>query len=175
MKMRFYKALLGGLIGIAAVAAPAQAKILTFHVALDGKYGTEPSGSAATGSARVKVDTDRKRVSVDLTVDGITTEALWDKLVAAPIGPIHFHKYAVAGGRDAVLVLPLPYGADYQATKKGLHVDMKDYDYAAGTKLVGSSLSFDDFVAALRSGLVVLNVHTDAFNAGEISGKVTEG
>jgi len=26
--------------------------------------------------------------------------------------------------------------------------------------------------AALRSGLIVLNVHTDAFNPGEISGRV---
>jgi hypothetical protein len=177
MNMRIFNGFAGILIGIAAAAgaAAAEAKVLTFHVALDGKYGVEPSGSAATGKARIKVDTDRKRVSVDLTVDGITQEALWDKLVAAPIGPIHFHKYAVAGGHDAVLVLPLPYGADYHATKKGLRVDMRNYDYAAGTKLVGSSLGFDDFVAALRSGLVVLNVHTDAFNAGEISGKVIEG
>jgi len=176
--MRSLNRFAGLLVGIAAAAgaaASAEAKVLTFHVALDGKYGTEPSGSAATGKARIKVDTDTKHVSVDLTVDGITRDALWDKLVAAPIGPIHFHKYAVAGGRDAVLVLPLPYGADYHATKTGLHVDMKDYDYVAGSGLVKSTLSFDDFVAALRSGLVVLNVHTDAFNAGEISGKVIEG
>jgi hypothetical protein len=49
---------------------------------------------------------------------------------------------------------------------------MKDYDYRAGAKLVGSTLTFDEFVAAMRSGLVILNVHTDKHNPGEISGRV---
>jgi hypothetical protein len=174
--MRVSKTMLGALITLAGLAAaPAQAETLTFHAALDGKSGAEPTGSAATGKARIRVDTKRRLVSVDMNVDGITIDALWDNLVAAPIGPIHFHKYATAAGGDSVLVLPLPYGADYHATKRGLRVTMKDYDYAAGAKLLKSTLSFDDFVAAMRSGLVILNVHTDKFNPGEISGKVAEG
>jgi hypothetical protein len=156
-------------------AAPAQAEILTFHAALDGKSGAEPTGSTATGTATVKVDTERRRVSVDMMVAGITADALWDKLVAAPIGPIHFHKYATPAGGDAVLVLPLPYGASYHAAKNGLAVTVKDYDYAAGAALLKSTLSFEDFIAAMGSGLVVLNVHTDKFNPGEISGKVSGG
>jgi hypothetical protein len=173
--MQVHKAVLGTLAGLAAAVAalPAQAKDLTFHATLDGRH--DSTGSAATGKARIRVDTARRRVSVDLTLDGITLDALWDKLVAAPIGPIHFHKYATAAGGDSVLVLPLPYGANYHATKHGLRVTMKDYDYVAGGKLVNSSLSFADFIAAMRSGLVVLNVHTDKVNPGEISGVVTEG
>jgi hypothetical protein len=72
------------------------------------------------------------------------------------------------------LVLPLPYGADYRGTKHGLRVTMKGYDYDAGAKLLKSDLTFDAFVAAMRGGLVILNVHTDAFNPGEISGRVAE-
>jgi hypothetical protein len=168
--------LAAALILAAAVsaAAPAEAKTLSFHAALDGKSGPEPTGSAATGKAKIKVDTDRKRVSVDMDVDGIMIPQLWAKLVAAPIGPIHFHKYASAAGGPSVLVLPLPFGATYRATPRGLHVKMVNYDYAAGAKLLGSTLSFEDFVAAMRSGLVVLNVHTDRFNPGEISGKVVQ-
>jgi len=49
---------------------------------------------------------------------------------------------------------------------------MKNYDYVAGVTLVKSTLSFDDFVAGMKSGLIVLNVHTDQFNPGEISGLV---
>jgi hypothetical protein len=177
--MQYRKTMLAALLAAAAAAAfaavPASAEILTFHAKLDGKYGAEPTGSAATGKARIRVDTERRRVSVDLDVKGITTEALWDKLVAAPIGPIHFHKYATPAGRDSVLVLPLPYGADYRATKRGLRVTMKDYDYVAGAKLLKSTLTFEDFVAALRGGLVILNVHTDAHNPGEISGRVEKG
>ena len=174
--MRVSKAMLATLLALtAATAAPAQAEILTFNAKLDGKYGAEPTGSAATGTARIKVDTKRQRVWVDMKVDGITNEALWDKLVAAPIGPIHFHKYATPAGGDSVLVLPLPYGANYRATKRGMRVTVKDYDYAAGARLLKSTLTFDEFVAAMRSGLVILNVHTDAHNPGEISGRVTKG
>ena len=129
--MSVRKTLLGALLAVSAgfTAVPAQAEILTFHARLDGKYGTEPTGSAATGKARIRVDTERRRVSVDMDVRGITVDALWDKLVAAPIGPIHFHKYATAAGGDSVLVLPLPYGADYRPTRNGLRVTMKGYDY----------------------------------------------
>ena len=172
--MPIRKTLFATLLALAAgaAAAPAHAEILAFDAKLDGKYGPEPTGSAATGKARIKVDTKRRRVSVDLALHGITQEALWDKLVAAPIGPIHFHKYATAAGGESVLVLPLPYGPNYRATKNGLRVTMKDYDYEAGAKLLKSTLSFDDFIAAMRSGLVILNVHTDAHNPGEISGLV---
>src|SRR6185295_5884010 len=84
-----------------AIAAPqpASAKMLKFHALLDGHYGSEPSGSAATGRATVRVDTKAHRVSVELDVTGIAVDNLWDKLVAAPVGPIHFHKYAsISGG-----------------------------------------------------------------------------
>ncbi|HEY1607389.1 MAG TPA: CHRD domain-containing protein [Allosphingosinicella sp.] len=155
-------------------AAPAGAKTLIFHAALDGTSGPAPTGSAATGRAKIRVDTDRKTVSVALDIDGISAPQLWAKLVAAPIGPIHFHKYATAGGGDSVLALPLPYGPTYRSLPHGLRVRVARYDYGAGARLLNSTLSFDDFVAAMKNGLVVLNVHTDRFNAGEISGKVIE-
>jgi hypothetical protein len=157
---------------IAAVAAPppASARVLKFQAALDGKSGMEPTGSAAVGRARVRIDTVTHRVSVDLDVSGITIDDLWDNLVKAPVGPIHFHKYMVGG--DSVLALPLPYGPDYHATARGLRVRMKGYDYDTGAGLVNSTLAFDDFIADLRDGLIVLNVHTDKFHAGEISGRV---
>jgi hypothetical protein len=161
-------------LAIGLAAAPAGAKTLHFHAALDGTSGPEPTGSAATGTAKVEVDTDRKLISVALDVDGISAPQLWAKLVAAPIGPIHFHKYATPAGGNSVLVLPLPYGPTYKTLPHGLRVRVVRYDYAAGAKLLNSTLSFDDFLAAMKSGLVVLNVHTDKFNAGEISGKVIE-
>jgi hypothetical protein len=159
---------------VAAVASPlpASAKVLKFHATLDGKYGSEPSGSPATGRATVRVDTATRRVSVELDVTGITVDQLWDRLVAAPIGPIHFHKYATAAGGDSELALPLPFGLGYRPTSRGMHVTMKDYDYVAGAALLKSTLSFDDFVAGMKGGLIVLNIHTDKFNPGEISGLV---
>jgi hypothetical protein len=67
---------------------------------------------------------------------------------------------------------PLPFGPDYHATPSGMHVTMKNYDYVAGARLLNSTLSFDDFVTGMKTGLIVLNLHTDKFNQGEISGLV---
>jgi hypothetical protein len=156
----------------AAVAAPAQAEVLKFHADLDGKYGTGPTGSAATGHAQVRIDTVTHRVSVDLHVAGITVDQLWDKLVAKPIGPIHFHNYTSSGGPGSALALPLPYGVAYHRKRDGIHVVMNDFDYAADAALVNSKLSFDEFLAGMKNGLIVLNVHTNKFNPGEISGLV---
>ncbi len=157
----------------AAAPLPAAAEVLKFHATLGGKAAPDNTGSDATGEATVSVDTASKSVSVDLTVHGITIDGLWDKLVAAPIGPVHFHEYKADG--SSVLALPLPYGATYTATADGFHVAMTDYDYAAGAKLLNSTLSFDDFLAAMKDGKVVLNVHTDKFNPGEIGGVVVVG
>jgi hypothetical protein len=155
----------------------ARAETLRFHASLDGKSATSTTGSAATGTAKVRVDTVTHRVSVDLAVHGLTVDALWDKLVKGPIGPIHFHEYIARPGQpdDVVLVLPLPYGASYQPTRDGFRVRIKDYDYAAGARLLGSGATFEHFIAAMGSGHVVLNIHTDRFTNGEISGTVAAG
>ena len=81
---------------ISAMPGAATAEVLKFHVALDGKSGPEPTGSPATGTAKVRVDTVTHRVSVELDVSGITVDDLADNLVNSPVGPIHFHKYATA-------------------------------------------------------------------------------
>ncbi len=175
--MRMRTKLLALAAATTMIAGTAQARTLRFHAALDGKTETSATGSAATGTARVRVDSVTHKVSVDLDVHGLTLDALWDKLVTGPIGPIHFHEYIAKPGQpdDVGLVLPLPYGANYQPTRDGFRVRMKDYDYAAGAKLLGSIATFAHFVTALQDGHVILNVHTDRFTEGEISGTVAAG
>lgn len=165
---RFAIAALGAMT--LAAPSPANAEILHFHAALTGKSEPDNTGSSATAEAKVSVDTVRRLVSVKMAVHGITTDQLWKKLVATPIGPVHFHEYKDDG--SVVLALPLPYGATYRATRDGFRIVSRDYDYAAGAKLLGSTLSFEDFVAAMRAGKVILNVHSEKFNPGEIGGKV---
>lgn len=156
-------------VALVAIASPVFAKTLTFRATLTGTSAPTMTGSPARGTATIKVDTDKKRVSVDLDVTGVTLDQLADALVAKPIGPVHFHEYR--GPDDVDLVLPLPYGPDYRATKNGFHVTMRDYDYDAGAKLVNTGTTFEEFVNGLRGGRIVLNVHTDKFPDGEISGK----
>jgi hypothetical protein len=155
---------------IVTVAAPAAAKTLSFRATLDGTASTSATGSPAWGKAVVKVNTKSQRVSVDIDVHGITLDQLNDALVAKPIGPVHFHQYRTADDVDPVL--PVPYGANYRATKDGFRVSMRDYAYADGAKLLNNTDPFDDFVNAMSAGKIVLNIHTDKFPDGEISGKV---
>jgi hypothetical protein len=163
------------LIAVIAIAAasPATAKTLTFRASLSGIAPPTTTGSPARGKAVIRVDTSSKRVSVDLNVTGITLDQLADGLVAKPIGPIHFHVYRTAD--DVELILPLPYGPDYRVTKTGFRITMRGYDYAAGAKLINSGASLDEFVNGLRGQRIVLNVHTDKFPNGEISGTVMPG
>ena len=166
-----------GVVALLAMTGTAQAETLRFHATLGGKAEPTTTNSTATGTARIRVDTVTQRVSVDLTIKGIKVDALWSRLVKGPIGPIHFHEYVAQPGKpdDVVLVLPVPYGATYQATRDGFRVRMKDYDYTAGAKLLESTASFEHFIAAMRGGHVVLNVHTNRFTDGEISGLVAAG
>jgi hypothetical protein len=146
----------------------AAARTLTFRATLGGTRPPAMTGSPATGNAVVKVDTSTHKVSVDLDVSGITLDQLNKALAAKPVGPVHFHQYRTAD--DVELLLPLPYGATYKATRDGFHVTVRNYDYDSGVKLAGADASFDDFVTAMRAGKIVLNVHTEKFPDGEISG-----
>ncbi|MGN6820136.1 MAG: CHRD domain-containing protein [Sphingomonas sp.] len=157
-------------IATVTVAAPAAAKTLSYRAILDGTASTSATGSPARGKAEIKLDTKSQRVTVEIDVTGITLDQLNKALVAKPIGPVHFHQYRSADDVDAVL--PVPYGANYRATKDGFHVSMRDYPYADGAKLLNNTDPFQDFVDAMSAGKIVLNIHTEKYPDGEISGKV---
>lgn len=169
--MRFTSLIaLPAIVAAVAAAGPAAAKTQSYRATLDGTASTSPTGSPARGKAVIKVDTKSQRVSVEIDVTGIALDQLNKALVAKPIGPVHFHQYRSADDVDAVL--PVPYGANYRATKNGFHVSMRNYSYAEGAKLLNDQDTFEEFVDALNAGKIVINVHTDKFPDGEISGKV---
>jgi len=168
--MRFTPLIVLTAVTAIAIATPAAAKTESFRATLDGTAIPTTTGSPAHGRVTIKVDTKSKRVSVELDVQGITLDQLNDALVAKPIGPVHFHQYRTAD--DVEAVLPVPYGANYRATKNGFHVSMRNYSYAEGAKLLNDQDTFDEFVDAMNAGKIVINIHTDKFPDGEISGKV---
>jgi hypothetical protein len=153
-------------------AAAAQAKTLEYSAKLDGQVITSHTGSKATAAARMKVDTETQKVDLQLDVSGIGLEALRAGLVKAPVGPIHLHIYAGHDHEhaDVALLLPLVYGPGYKATPGGFSVSLSGYPYAAGAAVVKSDVPFDAFLAALDRGDVILNIHTESFPDGEISG-----
>lgn len=158
-----------------AFAMPAAAKELKFKADLHGATASTTTGSKATGQAMIVVNTDTETVDVALTVEGLKIDDLWTNLLHSPMGAIHLHVYGShdhGGGADSALMFPLPYGPNYRATPEGFKVEMKAEPYAVGAKLVNSKASFDEFVAALSGGRIVVNIHTNAKNDGEISGDV---
>lgn len=153
------------------IAAPSFGAEVVFTAALRGDKDPTNTGSKAYGNAKIVVDTATQTVDVDLKVTGIRFDDFYDQVHHAPVGPIHMHHYAANG--DVTLVMPFPMGPIYAETKDGFTVTVRDYPYATGAKIVEAPLTFDQFLGALRAGIVVLNIHTDKFDQGEISGKVT--
>lgn len=154
---------------LALIATPAAAE-LTYTAALDGVTAPTTTGSTATGAATVRVDTDAQTVSVHMQIHGITADQLWDHVIHSGMGPVHLHLYAANG--DISLLVPFPYGASYVATTDGFSLSINDYSYAEGAAVLRSDMSFDTFVSTLGSDFVYLNIHTDAFQDREISGRL---
>lgn len=153
------------------LASPAFGNEVVFTAALRGDKDPTNTGSTATGEAKITVDVSAETVDVDLKVTGIRFADFFDKIHHAPVGPIHLHHYAANG--EVTLIMPFPMGSTYAETKDGFSMTVRDYPYATGAKIVATPLSFDQFLVALMSGAVVMNIHTDKFSDGEISGAVT--
>lgn len=154
----------------ALFAAPASAAQLNFNARMDGVTAPTATGSRATGDATVSVDTEAQTVDVAMNIHGLTIDDLWDHVIHAGMGPVHLHLYAANG--DISLLVPFPYGASYTATADGFTLSVDDYSYAEGARLLGSEMTFEQFVAALGSDFIYLNIHTDTFQDGEISGRL---
>jgi len=165
-------------LSLALAAGPALAKELTFTADLRGDLAPTITGSKATGSATIRVDTDKQTVDVRLAVQGLGVDQLSNGLRGTPMGPIHLHIYGThvhSKDADAALVFPLPYGPSYSPTADGFKVETGPVTYAKGASLVNTRASFADFLAAMQGQLIVLNVHTNRFGDGEISGDVVPG
>lgn len=175
MMTRVKRTVIAAMLVVSPVAA--QARSLTYTAALSGNSASASTGSTATATAEIIVDTKAMTVAVRMQVIGMPLAALWDTLVAAPIGPVHLHQYAGTDLSDpnaSMLAFPLPFGPSYHATEDGFAVDTGPQSYAKGMATLGSKASFEQFVAALDRGAIVLNIHSDSFNAGEISGPVVK-
>lgn len=149
--------------------APAEAAQLSFTTTLAGNQYPTTTGSAATGSARIVVDTTTQTIDATITITGLKFADLRQHLAHSRMGPIHLHRYQ---GADVTLIVPFPMGATYVETANGFTVTVRGYRYADGAAALNSNLSFAAFVAALGSDPIYLNVHTERFGDGEISGRV---
>lgn len=169
--MTFFRQGLFAIVASAFFAAgSAYAGGITFSAKLGGHEAPTNTGSNATGTASIIVDAEQQTVSAMMKVVGIRFADFAAHIVHAPVGPIHLHRYAANG--EVSLLVPFPMNAAYAETPDGFTLVVLHYPYAQGAKVLNSNVPFDGFVAAMKSGSVVLNVHTNAFRDGEISGVV---
>jgi hypothetical protein len=158
-------------LAICGATLPVSAGTLTFESRLDSGQSTTGSDSTATGTALLEVDTDAETLNFRLGVEGIEIDDLWDVLVASPLGPIHIHE----GVRGATGPVAIPFAfntTDYMTTLDGFWLTVSDFSYADAVGVSGFGQTFDAFVAGLNASGFYINIHTDAWNAGEIRGQL---
>jgi hypothetical protein len=165
------RALIFAAVTLAACAsAPAHATQVHYTTTLSGHQDPTNTGSIATGTARIDIDTATQTVDAQIEIHRLPMSALAAHLSHSPMGPMHLHRYQ---GDDVTLILPFPMGSTYVETADGFTVTVLHYAYADGAAIVQSGLSFDQFLAALDHDPIFLNVHTERFGDGEISGRLT--
>ncbi|WP_370541666.1 CHRD domain-containing protein [Actibacterium sp. 188UL27-1] len=126
----------------------------------------------AHGTATLTVDQAAATLDFSLDVIGIDLDGLFDTLVEAPVGPVHLHN-APAGSNGPIMV-PLALDTDtYNDTEDGFGLNVVNLAYGDAAALAGCDLSFGDFVSLLQGSAVYINIHTDAFASGELSGRVS--
>jgi hypothetical protein len=162
--------LIAMLAAAAALFGTAHAAELHYTATLAGSQYPTETGSAATGQAMIVVDTDAQTIDANVTITGIKFDQLARHLAHSRMGPMHLHRYQ---GEDVTLIMPFPFGATYTETADGFAVAIVDYPYADAAQAVRSDLTFDQFIAALGTDPIYLNVHTEAFGDGEIAGRVS--
>lgn len=162
--------IIAALVFAFATASPAWSADQTFLAFLHGDSPTTNTGSTAQGEAKLVVHDATQSVDLALTVHGLKIEDFATHLAHAPVGPVHLHIYSTDGNSE--LLLPFPMGPSYAAISDGFTLTVTNYPYADGAKIIASKIGFTDFVKALQGGAVVLNIHTQKFPDGEISGKV---
>lgn len=156
---------------LAMIASAASATTFTFNSVLNSAQAVPASDSSATGTATLKIDDVDETLDFRLDVSGITLDGLWDTLVAAPAGPIHFHD--APKGSTGPIVIPFPFDMTYAATDDGFSLTTTDYAFATAIDTAGVSETFDEFLDGMLKRSYYINIHTDVMPDGEIRGQLT--
>jgi len=141
--------LLAGVIGCALIAvAPASADVWYFSTPLNQAQHNPPTGSQATGWATLKYDDVMHKIDADVYFEGIAQQDL-----------LYVHLHLGRWGHYGDMVVHLGMGMDFMPEGNGLRRTMMGMDVDP---------MFDGVITT--EGTYV-NVHTNAFPAGEIRGQ----
>lgn len=123
----------------------------TFEVTLEGSQEVPPVETDATGSATVTFDEDTNEMTLTGSIANLSAP-LFD---VGDVGPAHIH--AAPSGENGGVAFPIT-------------VD-RSADGLSATLSLTATLTADQ-VSTLQSAGYYINIHTEAFNSGEIRGQI---
>ncbi len=133
-----------GIFVIAIAPVTASAVVLKFATVIDQSCAA--TGSPATGTGTFELDTDTNIFSYNITFSGLITPEVVSHIHAATVEPACPNP---GGLNPAILALPI------------------------GSPKIGSATFSAEKQANLIAGLLYVNIHTNTFLGGEITGIIT--
>lgn len=134
-----------GCPGLGPIGVP-----ITFSTAITGDQEVPPVETPGSGQGTFTLNAERTELAYEITADGLT----------GPVTAAHFHRGAVGVNGPPVFTIP------------GTPTDSGDDVRFEGTWRFSES-DVDDFeVGEILTGRVYVNLHTEAFPAGEIRGQL---
>jgi hypothetical protein len=130
-------------------------------------YEETPQTLSSTGSGafRATIDDQNREIRYSLTIGGLQTNILF--------AHVHFGQRATSGGVSAFLCgggskpAPCPANGTVEGT-----ITPADVIGPTGQGIAAGE--WDELVAAMRAGFTYANVHTSAFQGGEIRGQIND-
>lgn len=160
------------LAGLALCAAAASASGPSeMRAQLSGYHEVPAVSSPASGHFRMRIDRQDATITWELRYEGIQS--------AVQQAHIHFGQHSVNGGISAFLCSNLGNGpAGTQAcpqTEATLTGTITASQVLGPTAQGLAATEFDELLAAIRSGVTYVNVHSAQFPGGEIRGQIGKG
>ena len=151
------------------LALPRVALAETVHVQLTGYEEVPALSSAASGRFRAFIDDAAGTIRYELSYSGLTGNVL--------MGHIHFGQLGVNGGISLWLCQTAdfvdPTGLAPTCVQSGTVTGLLTQANVVGPAEQGiAPAEFDEIVAAIRTGVAYVNVHSATFPGGEIRGQL---
>ncbi|MGP1310286.1 MAG: CHRD domain-containing protein [Phycisphaerales bacterium] len=155
-----------GAFSALALAASANAGILSANFMLTGDQQPTPTGTSAIGIGTVDYDTTDDTFDISLYVVGIP---LGNLMGAGPNStPVHIH--LAPAGSNGGIVIDLGFLGSF--AQSGLGIELNLTDVAAGGTFGAINSDPDVVQQAFVDGNLYVNIHTSTFPGGEIRGQI---
>lgn len=157
------------LLAAALLAAPLAASAESVRISLRTFEEVPAVSSVARGSFRANISTSASQIAYDLSYEGLTGDVLQ--------AHIHFGQRGVNGGVSVFLCQtvanPDPTGLAPACPASGSVSGVLTIANIIGPSGQGIAAGeFAELVAAIRSGVAYVNVHSVTFPGGEIRGQL---